>query len=379
MQSHRGLSHEADAARAVAEATRTWAHASPDVVLAFSSTRQAPDAVHAALAARFPTSLVVGCTTTGEHVDGAHARGSLTLAGLTTPNVRWTAETLTDLAHFTPERAKAAATRAFETLGVDPAQLDPRELVAVLFIDGLSRREEAVAAAVSDALDGVSLVGGSAGDDLAFQRTHVFGPGGAATDAAVLLVGRGPAGFFRIVKHQHFTTRPITLAVTKADPAQRRVYELDGYPAAQAYARALGIPRERLDGEASFLNPVLVTVQGQRFVRSVQAIHDDDSLSFYCAVDEGWVFDLAGHQEMVDALRADLEHFTRGGRRPAFLLAFNCILRALEAEKRGLHESLGALVGGAADAYVGFDTYGETLDGLHINQTFVALGLDAAA
>ncbi len=379
MHSYRGRSTLADAAEAVADATRAWPPTAPDVVLAFSSTRQSPRAVRDALAERFPSSLIVGCTSTGEHLDGAHERGSLVLAGLVTPHVRWTAETLRDLASFTPAHAQEAAARAFKALDVDTAKLEPRELVAVLFIDGLSRREEVVAAAVSDALDGVPLVGGSAGDDLAFVRTEVYGPDGAHSDAAVLLVGRGPAGFYRVVKHQHFATRPITLAVTRADPAARRVYELDGYPAAQAYARALGIARERFDGDTTFLNPVMVTVQGQRFVRSVQTVHDDDSLTFYCAVDEGWVLDVAGHHEMVDALRSDLEHFTRGGRRPAFLLAFNCILRALEAEKRELHGELGALVRGAADASIGFDTYGETLDGLHINQTFVALGLDAVA
>lgn len=378
MQSYRGRSTLVDATEAVAEATRAWPATPPNVVLAFSSTRQSPQAVRDALAARFPSSLIAGCTSTGEHLDGEHGRGSLVLAGIVTPHVRWTAETLRGLASFTPEHAQATVARAFEALDVDPAQLEPRELVALLFIDGLSRREEPVVAALSDALDGVPLVGGSAGDDLAFARTEVYGPAGADSDAAVLLVGRGPPGFYRIVKHQHFATRPITLAVTRADPAARRVYELDGYPAAQAYARALGIPREHLDGDTTFLNPVMVTVQGQRFVRSVQTIHDDDSLTFYCAVDEGWVLDIAGHHDMVDALRGDLEQFTRGGR-PAFLLAFNCILRALEAEKRELHGALGALVRGAADASIGFDTYGETLDGLHINQTFVALGLDAVA
>ncbi|MFO0652360.1 MAG: FIST N-terminal domain-containing protein [Polyangiales bacterium] len=379
MQSYRGRSTLVDAAEAVADATRAWPATTPNVVLAFSSTRQSPQAVRDALAARFPSSLIAGCTSTGEHLDGEHGRGSLVLAGLVTPHVRWTAETLHGLASFTPEQAQATVARAFKALDVDPAQLEPRELVALLFIDGLSRREEPVVAALSDALDGVPLVGGSAGDDLAFARTEVYGPAGVDSDAAVLLVGRGPPGFYRIVKHQHFATRPITLAVTRADPAARRVYELDGYPAAQAYARALGIPREHLDGDTTFLNPVMVTVQGQRFVRSVQTIHDDDSLTFYCAVDEGWVLDIAGHHDMVDALRGDLEQFTRGGRRPAFLLAFNCILRALEAEKRELHGALGALVRGAADASIGFDTYGETLDGLHINQTFVALGLDAVA
>lgn len=378
MRSFRGRSGSEDAAQAVAEATASWPRETPDLVLAFSSTKQDPTAVREALRARFGDALVVGCTSTGEIVDGAHGNGTLALAGLFTPEVRWSAQVMEGLQGFVAEDAARAVSAAYGALGVDPSQVDARELVAVLFIDGLSMREEVVAAAVSDALDGAALVGGSAGDDLAFKRTWVYGPQGVSTDAAVLLVGRGPAGFYTVIKHQHFTTRPVTLAVTRADPARRRVHELDGYPAAEAYARALGIPRASL-GDATFLNPVLVTVQGQRFVRSVQSVNDDGSLTFYCAVDEGWILDLGGHHEMVGALRDDLAALRDGDRRMGFVLAFNCILRALEAEKKALHQDLQCVFADVADGSLGFDTYGETLDGLHINQTLVALGLRAAA
>ena len=163
----------------------------------------------------------------------------------------------------------------------------------------------------------------------------------------------------------------------RADPARRVVYELDGYPAADAYARALGCTAAELTDDATFSNPVVVKVQGQLYVRSIQKVNADGSLTFYCAVDEGWILDLAGHHEMVPALEQDLAALRSAP--PAFMLGFNCILRALEAEKHGLHPDIQRVLERAAAASVSFDTYGEVLNGLHINQTLVALALDDAA
>jgi hypothetical protein len=168
------------------------------------------------------------------------------------------------------------------------------------------------------------------------------------------------------------------MAVTRADAAARRVYELDGQLAADTYAHALGISRERLADEA-FLNPVVITVQGKPYVRSVQSVNDDGSLTFYCAVEEGWILDLAGHQDMHAALATDVEQALEQSQRAGFFLGFNCILRALEADKRALHPHLEATLADVAEASLCFDTYGEVTDGLHINQTLVGLLLSAAA
>jgi hypothetical protein len=379
MESLRGRSFASDAREAVVEATASFAGTSPDLLLAFASTRQDPSKVHAELRERFPKATIAGCTTTGELMDGEHANGSLTVAALFTPNTRWSVQIISPLSAFEDGLARSAVEAAARELEIDVTQVDPRELVGILLSDGLSCKEESVAAAVAEALEGVPLVGGSAGDDCAFRCTEVIGPQGSATDAALLVVGHGPAGFYRIVKHQHFTRRAVSMAVTKADPKTRRVYEIDGILAVDAYAKALGLTRENLTQEASFLNPVLVNIQGQLYVRSVQTINDDGSLTFYCAVDEGWLLDIAGHDEMVPALEHDLAALADGKEPPALLLGFNCILRALEAEKRGLHEEVGALVRNFAPASVGFDTYGEVLNGLHINQTLVAIGFDRSA
>ncbi len=372
MRSHRATSQHVDAKLAVAELTAGWEGAAPEVAFVFCSSKQNADDVAAALAERWPTAVTVGCSTTGEQLDGDPLSGSVTLCALADSGVKWTAACIEDLGTFDEGRARAAASSFAEAAGIEADGFDPRHHFAIVLIDGLSMREEAVSATLADALEGISVVGGSAGDDLAFSKTKVFLNGKAASNAAVVVFGATERRF-SVIKHQHFTATPRHLVVTSVDPARRRVYELDGLPAAVAYARALGLPRSELTDEVTFMNPIVFEVQGQIYVRSVQRIEPDDSMVFYCAVEEGMVLSIGDHKPMATSLEADLADLVRA---PAdFMITFNCILRALEAKKTDCRDQLGMTLKRASRCSIGFDTYGEQLGGLHINQTLVALAI----
>ena len=78
MRTFTGRSENTDAHLAVEEATRAVPSGFvPDIVFCFASVKQAPDAVAGALAARFPNSLAIGCTTAGEIVNGQRSRLAL--------------------------------------------------------------------------------------------------------------------------------------------------------------------------------------------------------------------------------------------------------------------------------------------------------------
>lgn len=373
MHTLEGTSALTDGAAAVAEATQHWDRA-PQMLFAFCSSSQDADAVAKALAARYPGVPMAGCSTAGEHLSGAHTQGSLVVAGLCDTGVDWVVESFDGLDRLDDSAAEAFAGTLFERHGADAEAIEPNDFVALLFVDGLSLSEERVSAALAGGLSGVPLAGGSAGDDLAFKRTTVICNGSAADDRAAVVLARSQGTKFHVVKHQHFTTEPQMLAVTKADTAQRRVDELDGYPAAEAYARALGIELADLDGDASFLHPVTFRCDGEIYVRSIQSINEDGSLSFYCAIEEGMVLQLGSHHDMKAALDEDLQCLESG---VDFLLGFNCVLRALEASNGDKWTELGESIRAVSKSSIGFDTYGEQLNGLHINQTLVAVAFSA--
>jgi hypothetical protein len=379
-----GASQQTDAAAAVAEATRSFptepgaAAPGPDLVLAFSSTKQDPHELTAALAKRFPGTRVVGCTTAGEILDASHSKGGLVLSAITSPSIRWAVRTA-PLADFDADTARRVTDELFADVGLGrgTSDVDPAHCFCLAFIDGLSMQEEQVVSWMADALEGLPLLGGSAGDDLAFQRTYVFAHGEALTGAALFLLARSEQPF-EIVKHQHYSATGRSLVITRADVATRRVYEMDGYPAVEAYARALGLTPDQVDSDVCFMNPLTFVYGGEIYVRSIQRVEADQSLVFYCGIEEGMVLRLGGHEEMVNALDRDLDdHATSTEpRAPADLfIACNCILRALETEKRGLEREVGQALSKRARHVIGFDTYGEQLDGLHINQTLVGVAL----
>jgi hypothetical protein len=375
MRIHEGSSLAHDPVQAVAEATAGWGQV--DMILAFSSPVRSAAGVAAALAARFPGARIAGCTTAGEHLTGAHTNGALVVTGIASPKLRWATTELTGLATVEGAAISARVADMFVRLGVDPQACDTRRLFCLLFVDGLSGQEERIAPLVAEALDGVRMVGGSAGDDLQFRRTEVIHGGEAKHDAAVLVLCEcGPGIDVSVFKHQHYVATQHLLAITRADPAARRVYEIDGLPAAQAYARALGIPRAELDAAVAFTHPLAFEYQHELFIRSVQKIYDDDSIGFYCALEEGMVVDVSDRADMVGALAAQVDAAP-----PADLvIGANCILRALEADRSQVHPALGAQLCRLGRHVIGFDTYGEQLDGLHINQTLVAVALrDAEA
>jgi hypothetical protein len=265
----------------------------------------------------------------------------------------------------------------FDALDVERDNFDPHRYFCILLVDGLSGKEEVLTALVSDALDGVPLVGGSAGDDLAFRQTHVFHGGSALSNAAVLVLGYSERAF-SLLKHQHFSPTPAQLVVTRADTAARKVYEFNGYPAVEAYARALGLAPTELSNDVIMRNPVTFSYGGELYVRSVQRVEPDGALLFYCGVEEGMVLEIAAKQNMRGALAGSFDEFVKRSGRAEFMLTFNCILRALESRGSDPEGELSSLFRNVSVSSLGFDTYGEQLNGLHINQTLVALAFQHA-
>lgn len=375
-----GTSTASDATRAVEEAMDHWATEtlSPHIIFTFCSTSQDAAQISALIQARHPDALVVGCTTTGEHLANRHQNGSLVVAGLHTPEIQWSATRLEKLSTISEAAIEAQTHAVLTEIGLDPEEIDPDGCFSLLFIDGLSMKEEFVSSALADALAGIQMMGGSAGDDLSFQNTRVFLGGEATSDAAVVVVARSEAPF-SIIKHQHFIPTPHRLVVTSVDPAARRVYEFDGYPALEGYAKALGLDPDEITDEVTFMNPVTFRCNDELYVRSIQKIEEDGSIVFYCAVEEGMVLEIGSHQDMETALLDSFSQLKQKLGEIDFVLGCNCILRALEAEQQNLHEDLGGVLATTAKHSIGFDTYGEQLNGLHINQTLVALALTSAA
>jgi hypothetical protein len=75
---------------------------------------------------------------------------------------------------------------------------------------------------------------------------------------------------------------------------------------------------------------------------------------------------------MVDQLGRELAHLSMP-ERPAAIVAFDCILRRLEAEQKQVSGRVSDLL--RRHGVIGFSTYGEQFGPMHVNQTMTGIAI----
>jgi hypothetical protein len=366
-----GATTTADTNSAARELATQIAQPDAAVNIVFASPRHDLAALGPRLAELLPGP-VVGCTTAGEITPTGYASGSLCGVSLASPVLEAHAIRLAPLA--TASRATIEETVRVARSTLDAARHRRADAAAfgLLLIDGLSIMEEHVAALLAAALDDLPLVGGSAGDELRFGTTHVLADGVFARDSAVLLLFITTLPF-ALFKTQHFQATDERVVITHASPERRLVHEINGRAAADEYARLVGVSREELGPELFSNHPLMLRFGGEYYVRSIQKAHEDGTLTFYCAIDEGVVLRLAHGENLVENLAAAFATARRQVAHPVLTLGCDCILRRIEIASNQLEDPVNELL--RANHVLGFSTYGEQFGSLHVNQTFTGIML----
>ena len=338
----------------------------------FCSPRYDRSSLAACLAREFGQLELIGCTTAGEI--GPDGFSSESITGFTLGADDFAAQTvlIRDLAAFGFTEGRDVVEQLKARLADCPLAADNSSCFGFLLVDGLSVQEEGVASALHASLGDIPLFGGSAGDELAFGKTWLHHDGRFRTGAAVFTLIR-TALPFHVFKSQHFVASDRRLVVTEADASSRTVTEIDGGSAAQEYAQAIGLSVAQLDQQVFSTHPVVVRAGGGEFVRSIQRYNPDGSLTFHSAIEKGIVLALAEVDGLERYLRSALEEAREFVGEVQAVIACDCILRRLEIEQSGLQAEIDALV--REHHIVGFSTYGEQFNSMHVNQTFTGVSI----
>jgi hypothetical protein len=360
------------AAEAVREVVDGLGALDAATVVFFASPALDADAVAAGLGDRFPDVPVVGCTTAGEFTERRTATGGLAAIALPRGAVFRAAMAMAYLSGGVADGVRAAVRSIEHQLGSQLRDLDPRSYVGIVLIDGIHGDEEQVNEVLGNEAPLLSFVGGSAGDDLEFRETRVFAGTDASPRGAALLVLE-LAVPFTIVKTCSFEAAGRAFTITRADAAERIVWELDGRPAAEVYAEAVGREPDALDATAFMAHPLGLMIDGRPWIRSPQQVVPGGGIKFYCQILEGMTVELMRGSDLVEETRAALRAAAAEvGGRPSGAVMFNCILRRLEIDAKQLHQPFVEAVATLGTPVAGFHTYGESWLG-HINQTLTAV------
>ncbi|MDC6711211.1 FIST C-terminal domain-containing protein, partial [Leclercia adecarboxylata] len=109
------------------------------------------------------------------------------------------------------------------------------------------------------------------------------------------------------------------------------------------------------------------------YVRSIQKVNEDMSLTFYCAVENGIVLTAMEPGPLMPNLEALFERLEQRLGPPLLTIGCDCFLRRLEIEGNDTSEQTSAFL--RRQQVIGFNTYGEQFNGMHINQTFTGVAI----
>ncbi len=342
------------------------------LVMFFCASQYDLEALSQALKARFGDIPLVGCTSAGEISAEGYTQGSITAIGFSAEHFAIEVALFNKLAEFSFADAQSLVHGMLE--GCRKKKVAPimGHSFALALLDGLSIREEQLLNVLNAQLGSIPLLGGSAGDDLHFRDTHVYYQGQFHSDAAILILVNSRCRF-EVFSIDHLIDTDDKLVVTEADSSQRRVIELNAAPAAEEYARAIGLSVAQLGPHVFALHPLSVRIGDRYYARAIQKANEDLSLTFYCAVETGIVLTRSRCGDLAQGLETLFEGIKRKIGPPQLVIGYDCIFRRLESEQRALQDQISSVL--SRNRVIGFNTYGEQFNGMHLNQTFTGVAL----
>lgn len=368
----RGFSRNRDCAAAAQEIFDAIHHPEAALSVFFCSTDYDLPTLEREMNSRFAGVPLIGCTSASEITPAGYMTGGIVGFSLLRSEFVSVAAPIRNLRNFSMADCHRVVRDLRKELDETSEGLEPDNTFAFLMIDGLSKCEEMVLSAISSALGDIPMFGGSAGGGLSFQRSYVFENGRFHSDAAVLVLVRTRLPF-TLFTNDHFVHSETKMVVTEADPASRIVSEINAEPAGREYARLVGLDVDHLTPMMFATHPVVVKVGGRYYTRAIQKVNEDESLTFFCAIDKGIVLTVAKGTDPLENTRALFDNIRREIGVPQLVIGCDCVLRSLELEEKQLKEAVGQLF--ASNNVIGFGTYGEQYRAMHVNQTFTGAAI----
>lgn len=372
----RGYSHSRDAAEAAEQLHSSIYHPDSALAVFFCSTDYDLHTLEREMNARFAGVPLIGCTSATEITPAGYMTGGIVGFSLARPDFISVSTSIHSLRNFSISDGHDIVRDLLRQLDDRTDGLPADNTFAFLMIDGLSKSEEMVLSAIASALGDIPMFGGSAGGGLTFQRSYVFQNGRFHSDAAVLMLVRTRLPV-RLFTNDHFVSSGTKMVVTEADPVSRIVSEINAEPAGREYARLVGLDVDELSPMIFATHPVVVKVGGRYYTRAIQKVNEDESLTFFCAIDKGIVLTVANGTDLLESTRKLFDRIYSDIGVPQLVIGCDCILRALELEEKRLKEAVGRLF--ARNNVIGFGTFGEQYRAMHVNHTFTGAAIGFGA
>lgn len=338
------------------------------LLIFFASPHYDPDKLSYLVQEAFEGSLVLGCTTAGELVNGKILKNSIVAMSVNS-NI------ISDAKIEVIENMKESlniedAFYSFEEhFNESSYSMDLRKYIGLVLIDGLSYQEEKLMDLIGNRTD-IFFIGGSAGDNLEFKSTYVYANGTAYTDSAVLIMMKMDQNAeFGLIKTNSFNVLDDIFVANKVNVETREVIEFNNRPALCVYAQAVGAASLEDVPHYFSTHPVGLFAGDDIYIRSPRQVKGTN-IVFYCNILEGMEVRLLETANVIEDTQKAIEEKINEWGRIDGIIDFDCIERIQQIEKKGLDKEYAGIF--KTIPTIGFSTYGEAFIGQN-NQTATML------
>ncbi len=348
----------------------------PALCLFFCSPKYDLDLLERALSSRFGGIPLVGCTTAGEITPQGYKEDSITGVAFPKNHFKIVTQRIDRVSEFRLQDGVDAGERLVSDLKGHFPQANGHNTFAFMMIDGLSNAEERVTASIGSQLGDIPLVGGSTADNWDLTDTSIFHNGRFLHDIAVIVLVHTTLPFQVHYTH-HYVASDAKAVITEADSLSRIVYEINGLPATQEYARLCGIAEQELSITVCSNHPILMKIGGKYYSRGVVEVnHQEHYIRFACAIGKGVVCAIARPADPTTNTALLFQKIQHDIGPLELILGCDCAARKMICEEQDLMTEISRIY--MENNVIGFATFGEQYNTIHMNNSFCCIAIGAA-
>lgn len=234
--------------------------------------------------------------------------------------------------------------------------------VLIEFTDGLSLAEESVLTVITNELEGIPVVGGSAADSGNFSETKVCVNGECASNATALCMLTTPMQIDIYCENIYKPTN-IKGIITDSELFERKIHKINGKTAVDFYCEKLNISRKDITDMCTS-HPFARLIGDRYFVTSIMGV-DEDSFNVYCRTFKNsyiTICDPIDYEKLWNRRMSENNYKYIGG------IFVNCIFRTNLFEKDNSMHDFQNYLSSYGD-FICMTSYGEQFCDSHANQT----------
>jgi len=317
----------------------------------------------------FPGAVCIGASMCGGWSSKGAVKTGITVMSLSSDEV---AEVFFTFQEGVKKDPINAAHNAIEDLKLKTSgeKINPDEYLGLILFDGLCLGELIMKEFTMEKGLNMVFTGGAAADELTFTKTTICAGEYISDDGLAAIILKMKIPFF-YNHYVHYVQTDNSFTITRVEIMQRIAWEINGEPAAEFYAKQVGVNDvSKLTTEIFAKNPFGLILGDNIYVRSPNTVINGKGLLFYCYIEAGTKVFLLKQGDIITHTQnsiAKVDQFLSGTQG---CLIFNCVQRYLELIEIDKIDAFNDLFN--KYPMIGFNTYGEELFSHH-NQTLTAV------